>query len=554
LDAVDCATAADSLGPALILFYVERRACIKPPATRHDQTGCSRMILRDAEMLEAAGSVTRWNFNCCVHTMTRWLCIESGIACLLLASSGHAQSTAFQSPAVPAEVRTNAPAQSNLLRELNSSLEAVVAKVSPAVVQIMVTGYGPLEEHGETNKTVLAREHAIGSGIIVDPDGYIMTNAHVVQGAQRIRVILPPPPSNSPLELQPIHATQIFEATLVGKHKDSDLALLKIEATHLPTLHLNDGKRVRQGELVFAIGSPEGLQNSVTMGMVSSVSRQPDPDDPVVYIQTDAAMNPGNSGGALVDIDGELVGINTLMLSAGGGSEGLGFAIPAAIVNFDYQNLRKYGHVERVSIGATAQDITPTLAAGLGLARSWGAIISDMTPGGLAQAAGLKMEDIVLAIDDRPILSLPEYLTALYLHHADQVLKIDVLRGSSRMSFNIPVTVHHDKSEELDDLPDLPKSLIHRLSIFVTDLNDTVRQFVHDTRSESGIVVVAQAAGTNAVHTGLQAGDVIRQINRTPLQSGSQLQALIRNFKSGDPAVFQIERNGKLEYLAFEMD
>jgi len=480
--------------------------------------------------------------------------MKCGIACVLLAASVHAQSTAPRSAAVPAEVRANAPAQTNLLRELNSSVEAVVAKVAPAVVQIVVTGYGPLEEHGETSRTVLTREHAIGSGIIVDPDGYILTNAHVVKGAQRIRVILPSPPTNSPLELQPIHAAQIFEAKLVGKHTDSDLAVLKIEATHLPTMRLSNGKKVRQGELVFAIGSPEGLQDSVSMGVVSSVSRQPDPADPVVYIQTDAAMNPGNSGGPLVDVDGELVGINTLMLSAGGGSEGLGFAIPAAIVNFDYQNLRKYGHVRRVAISARAQDITPTLAAGLSLERSWGAIISDTVPGGLAEAAGLKAEDIVLAIDDRPILSLPEYMTALYLHPSDQVLKMDVLRGSSRMSFNIPVKVHHDSSEELDDLPDLQKNLIHRLNIFVTDLSDTVRPLVRDARSSSGIVVVAQAAESNAVHTGLQAGDVIREINRTPLQSSSQLQTLVRNFKAGDPAVLQIEREGKLQYLAFEMD
>lgn len=160
----------------------------------------------------------------------------------------------------------------------------------------------------------------------------------------------------------------------------------------------------------------------------------------------------------------------------------------------------------------------------------------------------------MLAIDDRPILSLPEYMTALYLHPADQVLKIDVLRGSSRMSFNIPVKVHHDKSEELDDLPDLQKSLVRRLNIFVTNLNGSVRPLVHNTRSDSGIVVVAQAAGTNTVHTGLQAGDIIREINRTPLQSSSQLQALIRNLNSGDPVVVQIEREGKLQYLAFEID
>src|SRR3982074_1944839 len=182
------------------------------------------------------------------------------------------------------------------------------------------------------------------------------------------------------------------------------------------------------------------------MGVGSSVARQPDPDEPMVYIQTDAAMNPGNSGGPLVDIDANVVGINTLiMLSAGGGSEGLGFAIPAVIVNFDYWNLRKYGHVQRVAIGAKAQNITPTLAEGLGLVRSWGTIISDTLPGGMAEAAGLQVQDIVLAIDDHPILGLPDYMATLYLHPADQILKIDVLRGASQMSFNIPVKVHHDQ-------------------------------------------------------------------------------------------------------------
>ena len=429
-----------------------------------------------------------------------------------------------------------------------------MAKVSPAVVQIMVTGYGPLEDHGHTNAAVIAREHAIGSGVIVDPDGYIMTNAHVVEGAQRIRVILPPPPTESPLEPQPISAAQILDAKLLGTHKSSDLALLKVQASHLPTLALGSERRVRQGELVLAIGSPEGLRDSVTMGVVSSVARQPDPDDPMVYIQTDAAMNPGNSGGALVDIDGNVVGINTLMLSAGGGSEGLGFAIPAAIVNFDYWNLRKYGHVQRVAIGAKGQNVTPTLAEGLGLARSWGTIISDTAPGGMAEAAGLQVQDIVLAIDGHPILGLPDFNAALYLHPADQVLQIDVLRGVSRMSFNIPVKVYHDKLDELSELPDLQKSLLRELSVFVTDLDGSVRSALTGVRSESGIVVVAQAAESRSVDTGLKTGDIIREIDRTSLQTVTQLQAIVRALKPGDPVVLQVERNGKLQYLAFEMD
>jgi serine protease Do len=332
------------------------------------------------------------------------------------------------------------------------------------------------------------------------------------------------------------------------------LALLKIQAAHLPALPLSDKAQVRQGELVFAVGSPEGLQDSVTIGVVSSVSRQPDPDDPMVYIQTDAAMNPGNSGGPLVDIDGNLIGLNTLILSTGGGSEGLGFAIPAAIVSFDYRNLRKTGHVQRVAISARAQNITPTMAAGLGLARSWGAIISDVAPGGLAEAAGLKIGDIVLAIDDRRILSLPEFMTALYLHPADQVIKVDVLRGTNRMSFNIPVTVYHDTVEQLSDIPDLQKVLVGRLNIFVTDLDGSVKPWLHDARSDSGIVVLAQTTGPGSLHTRLETGDIIRAVDRIPVESISQLQAVVRDLRSGDPVVLQVERSGKLQYLAFEME
>ncbi len=479
--------------------------------------------------------------------------MKYGMACLLVATSADAQSTAVRTAAdAPAPI-SKAPAPSNLLRALDSSLETVVSKVSPAVVQIVVNGYGPSEDHGHATARIV-RQHAIGTGIIVDPDGYIITNAHVVEGAQRVRVILPSPTAESSLELQPIHADQILDAKALGTHKQSDLALLKVEATHLPTLPLRSDVRVHQGELVFAIGSPEGLRNTVTMGVVSSLARQLDPDNPTVYIQTDAALNPGNSGGPLVDIDGNVIGINTLMLSEGGGSEGLGFAIPAAIVTFDYQNLRKYGHVERVAIGARMQNITPTLAGGLGLARSWGAMISDIAAGGAAEAAGLQVDDIVLAIDGRPILGLPDFMTALYLHPADQVLKIDVLRGVNPVSFNVSVKVYHENIDDLADIPGLQKSLVRKLNIFVTDLDVEVRPLLYGTRSDSGVVVVAQTSGPNAVDTGLETGDIIRAIDRTALQTTSQFETLVRNLRSGDPVVLQVERKGKLQYLAFEME
>ncbi len=282
-----------------------------------------------------------------------------------------------------------------VLQQLNSAIEQLTDRISPAVVQILVTGYGALEENNRGQTALVTREHAIGSGVIVDSDGYIVTNAHVVEGAQRIHVSLSMPSADFPDRSAPAGKQRVVEARLVGLHKETDLALLKIDQTGLPTLSLGSHRPVHQGELVFALGSPEGLENSVTMGVVSSVARQADPSRPMVYIQTDAPINPGNSGGPLVDSDGYVIGINTFILSETGGSEGLGFAIPARIVQFVYESLRKYGHVHRIEVKAGAQTITDSLAKGLGLAQNWGVVIDDVIPGGPAEAGGLKIGDIV---------------------------------------------------------------------------------------------------------------------------------------------------------------
>jgi serine protease Do len=216
--------------------------------------------------------------------------------------------------------------------------------VSPAVVQITVTGFGPQDEKSN-GVSLIVRQRAIGSGVILDPDGYIMTNAHVVEGARQIRAILPTPVPDSPLDIAPVGKRQTLDAKLVGEDKEIDLALLKVEGHNFSTLPLGTNRSAHPGQLVIAIGSPEGLQNSVTMGVVSSMWRQADPEQPMVYLQTDAPINRGSSGGPLVDLDGYVVGLNTFILSESGGSEGLGFAIPAAAVKFVYKELRKYGHV-----------------------------------------------------------------------------------------------------------------------------------------------------------------------------------------------------------------
>jgi len=438
------------------------------------------------------------------------------------------------------------------LMQINNALEGLAAKVSPAVVQILVTGYGPVHEENRTQTALIVRQHAVGSGVIVDSNGYIMTNAHVVEGAQRIRVALPLPGDLS--RAVPVGKHLIVEARLLGVHKESDLALLKIEETNLPTLALLTQTRPRVGQLVFAIGSPEGLQNSVTMGVISAVSRQPDPTKAMTYVQTDAPINPGNSGGPLVDMNGAVVGINTFILSEGGGSEGLGFAIPARIVDFVYHSLRKYGHVHRVEIGAVAQEITPTLAQGLQLAQPWGVITADVRPDGPAAAAGLRVQDIILMADGRRIETLPQLSSALYLHPLDEVLKLEILRGDQKKTLLIPAIEHRDQMDQLFDTADPDKSLIPRIAILAADLTPDVIAKLDGLRIPSGVIVLGRAADLITPDTGLQTGDIIHALNLTPITSMKELRAAVLQLKTGDPVVLQVERSDGLTYLSFEME
>jgi len=445
-----------------------------------------------------------------------------------------------------------ASASSQTLAQFNDALENLAAKVSPAVVQILVTGYGPLHEESRSETSLIVRQHAVGSGVIVDPTGYIMTNAHVVEGAQRIRVALPLP--TDPGRSLAAGRRRIFEARLVGMHKETDLALLKINEKDLPTLVLLAQQRPRVGQLVFAIGSPEGLQNSVTMGVVSAVARQANPDKPLTYIQTDAPINPGNSGGPLVDMNGSVIGINTFILSTGGGSEGLGFAIPARIVDFVYHSLRQYGHVHRVEIGAVAQEITPTLADGLQLAQHWGVIVADVKPDGPAAAAGLQIQDIVLTADDRRIETLPQLSSALYLHRLDQVLKLEILRGDQKKTLYVPAIEHRDQMDQLFDAADPEKNLVPRLGVLAIDLTDEIRNQIGTLRIASGVVVLGRAADLILPDTGLQTGDVIHALNTTAITSMDALRAAVLTLKTGDPVVLQVERSDGLTYLSFEME
>ena len=441
-----------------------------------------------------------------------------------------------------------------IIQQLNTAIEQLTARISPAVVQILVTSYGALEENNRSQTALITREHVIGSGVIVDPDGYIMTNAHVVEGAQRIHVALPTRSVDYPDPFAAVGKQRIVEARLIGLHKETDLALLKIDLTGLPTLALGARRPVHQGELVFAMGSPEGLENSATMGVVSSVSRQADPSRPMLYIQTDAPINPGNSGGPLVDTDGYVIGINTFILTQAGGSEGLGFAIPARIVSFVYESLRKYGHVHRIEVKASAQAVTENLAKGLGLAQDWGVIIDDVTPGGPAEAGGLQIGDIVVSADGRAIATLPAFTAALYLHPLEQSLKLEVLRGKERKTLYIAALEMKDSLDALSEIASSRDNVVNRLGILALDLNDDLRSLVGPLRNSSGVVVVARVAEFSSSVTGLETGDVIHSVNQASIDSLSSLRAQLRLIKPHDPVVLQVERGGGFQWLAFEME
>jgi serine protease Do len=374
----------------------------------------------------------------------------------------------------------------------------------------------------------------------------------VVEGAQRIRVALPLPSDSG--RAVPVGKRHILEARLVGVHKETDLALLKIDQSDLPTLPLLTATRPRVGQLVFAIGSPEGLQNSVTMGVISAVARQPDPEKPFTYVQTDAPINPGNSGGPLVDMNGSVIGLNTFILSEGGGSEGLGFAIPARIIDFVYKSLRKYGHVHRVEIGAVAQEVTPTMAEGLHLAQPWGVIIADVKPEGPAATAGLQVQDIVLRADDRMIETLPALTSALYLHRLDKVLELEVLRGSEKKMLYVPAIEARDPMDQLFDAADPEKSLVPRLGILASDLTPELRTQLGSLRISSGVIVIGRAADLITPDTGLQTGDVIHALNTRKITSMDDLRAAVQALRTNDPVVLQVERSDGLTYLSFEME
>ena len=449
-------------------------------------------------------------------------------------------------PSLHAQAR---PSLGTINADLSGSLEATARLVGPAVVEIFATSYVPVDGVVPNGADLVTRQRASGSGVIVDPEGFIVTNAHVVRGAQRVRVNIPiPATGHSVLAV----SSRTVTGHLVGMDLETDLAVIKVGERNLPAVPFGDSEDLIAGQIVLALGSPLGFQNSVSLGVVGAVARQLQPESPMIYIQTDASINPGSSGGPLVDLRGHLVGINTLMVSEDA-RPGPAFAAPSNIVRSVYEQIRKDGRVRRGDIGIRAQTLTPVLASGLKLPRDRGVIIADVTPGSPAARVGMRPGDIVVSLDGKPIENGRQLQVSLYRRFIGQVVTLEILRDSQTLNLHVAMS---ERIELYASLPVDPRdNLVARLGILALNLDREIARMLPASRVRSGVLVVSTVAGAiDARDGGLTAGDVIFAVNRTPVNGLTDLRSTMDSFKTGDPVVLQLQRSGELMYLAFTVE
>ena len=437
------------------------------------------------------------------------------------------------------------------LADFDGSIEALVRTVNPSVVQVFVSGLAPQSGVVTDPSGLVTTQRGSGSGVIVQADGYIVTNAHVVRGASRIRVEIPTPPEGQSLLAR---RSRIAPARVIGVDDETDIAVLRVEERGLTALPFGDSDDLRAGQIVLAFGSPLGLQNSVSLGIVSAVARQLEPESPMVYIQTDASINQGNSGGPLVDARGRLMGINTLLLAGGTGTSGPGFAAPSNIVRAVFEQIRKTGRVRRGEIGVRAQTVTPILAAGLGLKRDRGAVLADVAPGSPADRAGLSIGDLVLSLDGKAIENGRQLHVNLYRREVGDVVRVEVLRGEQPTTVTVSVAERSDPLSAATLLTDPRENIVPRLGILAATLDPKLAAGL-PLRSKSGVVVASVSAmALDSDDGGLQPGDVIHAVNGQWVSDLPALRGIVDSAKPGAPLVLQFERGGVLMYLAFTVD
>lgn len=427
--------------------------------------------------------------------------------------------------------------------DLQAQIKGTATKVIPAVVSIASTVM--VQDQAFSDETLpfglfkeppARRQYGQGSGVIVSPDGYIVTNNHVVADAVDVEVILAD--------------RRQFKGRVVASDPKTDVAVVRIQATNLPTVPWGDSSNLVVGDFVLAIGNPLGLSRTVTFGIVSAVGRADvgvaDLED---FIQTDAPINPGNSGGALVNINGELVGINTAIASPTGGSVGVGFAVPSNMVRAAMQSLLKTGRVVRGFLGASTQDVTPLLGKIFRLPNVKGAIVTDIHAKGSAEKAGLKRGDVVVRFDGRDVMDSGHLRNLVAASSIGSKYRLDVVRDGKLIQLELTIQEAPREKAKKTHLTTATALTAHPLSGVVFDdvTPPLARQM--GLAVNSGVVVTDIEEGSLAESSGLQPGDVIVELNRQPVANFSIFQRIADPLRPTDLALLLINRQGTVLYL-----
>jgi serine protease Do len=389
-------------------------------------------------------------------------------------------------------------------------------------------------------------EHGVGSGIIISPDGYIVTNNHVVDGATNIKVTL--------------NDRRILNAKVVGVDKLNDLAVIKVSASNLPSIAWGDSTKLQPGQTVLAFGSPFGIQFSVTRGIVSAVNRQnpfaDDPRKPGDFIQTDAAINPGNSGGALVNAHGELVGINTFIITNSGQFAGAGFAIPSQIVRASTEQLIAHGKVEHGYLGIGINDVTPENAHFFNLQNASGAIVSQVTPDSPASKGGLKTGDVITELNGRTIVNDGALQVAISETAPGTKIALGVIRDGKPLTLNVTVGEFHGNSEVAgNDGGESPEGgKTGKLGLAVSDLTADARSEINAPEQLHGVVVQSVRPASPADDAGIQPGDVILEVNRKPAESASQFASEVHQSPEGKDLLLLVWSKGGASFRTLHPD
>ena len=415
-----------------------------------------------------------------------------------------------------------------LLRQMSDGFAEVAAQVKPSVVKITTEGTINVEGRAPWGEPDQPRERdGQGSGVIINFSGnqYILTNNYVIRHADNIRVEMTD--------------SRFFEAEIVGRDPLSDIAVLKVAAEDLPTVAMGDSDQLREGEWVLAIGNPMRFAHSVTTGIISALGRGRFFGEYGSFIQTDAAINPGNSGGALVNLRGELIGINTAIVSRSGGNIGLGFAIPINLVKDVVAQLVEHGEVRRGLLGVIIDDLEPLVAETMGLDRNHGVVIDVVTPGGAADKAGVKVDDVVLAIDGQPMRNSTELRDRIGRTAPGTEIELLVLRDGKEKRIKVELALRTEEALAASRSRDGADAEQEVLGLKVQELTDALARRLR-YEDENGVVVTRVERGSEASRRGLSRWMLIQEINSKPVETVGDFEDALAEIEPGDAFMMRV--------------